>query len=331
MHDLTPYPVDNAAYTVLPNYHTPKMPGSPGYNLYLPIPFSRSCRIRLHLDQDAPEKGVSSMVDWHQYDRDAPLTPFRLGAEHNRYTPAPPRNRSYRMAEVSGSGFLAGIVLGVKQRNPTDMIYHTGGMSILVDGETAPNVIRGINMEDDFGFSWGFHVNQTRWIGSPYHKWGGRTDQDGVIYRFFGPDPIAFESSLSFRCGSRDDDVESVAYYYHVPGTEAAPVRTPDHWLVTGFYDDGDDWATFNTAEEVERIPLEDWQQQFDHTPPLHQVAAGQPRLDRLPFLRYRSRVARRQLRRPVHVCRWLRRLRSGGSGDAAHLLRRLADTLGER
>ena len=264
MHDLTPYPVDNAAYTVLPNYHTPKMPGSPGYNLYLPIPFSRSCRIRLHLDQDAPEKGVSSMVDWHQYDRDVPLTPFRLGAEHNRYTPAPPRNRSYRMAEVSGSGFLAGIVLGVKQRNPTDMIYHTGGMSILVDGETAPNVIRGINMEDDFGFSWGFHLNQTRWIGSPYHKWGGRTDQDGVIYRFFGPDPIAFESSLSFRCGSRDDDVESVAYYYHVPGTEAAPVRTPEHWLVTGFYDNGDDWAAFNTAEEVERIPLEDWQQQFD-------------------------------------------------------------------
>ena len=163
----------------------------------------------------------------------------------------------------AGSGFLAGIVLGVKQRDPSDMIYHTGGMSILIDGETAPNVIRGINMEDDFGFSWGFHLNQSRWIGSPYHKWGGRTDQDGVIYRFFGPDPIAFESSLSFRCGSRADDVETVAYYYHLPGTAAPPVRTPDRWLVTGFYDRGDDWETFNAAQEVERIPPDRWQRHF--------------------------------------------------------------------
>ena len=264
MHDLTPYPVDNAAYTVLPNYHTPKMPGSPGYNLFLPIPFSRSCRITLHIADTAPEKAVSTMVDWHQYAPATPLTPFRLYAEHHRYTPAPPRNRSYQMADVSGSGFLAGIVLGVKQRNTTDMIYHTGGMSILVDGETAPDVIRGINMEDDFGFSWGFHLNQSRWIGSPYHKWGGRTDQDGVIYRFFGPDPIAFDSSVSFRCGSRDDDVETVAYYYRIPGTEAAPVATPNHWLVTGFYDNADDWERFNAAQDIERIPLQEWQQRFD-------------------------------------------------------------------
>ena len=190
MHDLTPYPVANAAYTVLPNYHTPKMPGSPGYNLFLPIPFSRSCRITLHVAQDAPEKGVSTMVDWHEYDRETPLTPFRLGAEHNRYTPAPPRNRSYRMAEVSGSGFLAGIVLGVKQRDPTDMIYHTGGMSILLDGEIAPNVIRGINMEDDFGFSWGFHLNQSRWIGRPTTSGAGARTRTVSSTASSGPIPL---------------------------------------------------------------------------------------------------------------------------------------------
>ena len=203
------------------------------------------------------------MIDWHEYKDDALLTPFRFHAEHHRYKPAPPRNSAFQMADVDGTGFMAGIVLGSRQHNYTDMIYHTGGMSILIDGENDPHVIRGTNMEDDFGFSWGFHVKNTRWIGSPYHKWGGRLDQDGVIYRFFGPNPIAFDSSISFRCGSRDDDIETVAYYYKIPGTEAAPVLTPDHWLVTGFYENGDSWDAFNASEDVETIPLDQWISHF--------------------------------------------------------------------
>lgn len=203
------------------------------------------------------------MVDWHEYEDDTLVTPFRFHAEHHRYTPAPPRNSAYQIADVDGAGFVAGIVLGSRQRNYSDMIYHTGGMSILIDGENDPNVIRGTNMEDDFGFSWGFHLHQSRWHGSPYHKWGGRCDQDGVIYRFFGPDPIAFDSSISFRCGSRDDDIETVAYYYRIPGTEAAPIATPDEWMVAGFYENGDDWDAFNSAEEVESIPLEQWATHF--------------------------------------------------------------------
>ena len=239
--------------------------GNPGYNLWLPIPFSKSCRIRLYVDEPPDGRlsglhgSVCTMIDWHEYASDAQLTPFRFHAEHNRYAPAPPRNSAYQMADVDGTGFMAGIVLGAKQRNFTDMVYHTGGMSILIDGESDPNVIRGTNMEDDFGFSWGFHGHQSRWSGSPYHKWGGRNDQDGVIYRFFGPDPIAFDSSISFRCGSRDDDIETVAYYYRILETESAPVVTPAEWLVTGFYEKGDDWDAFNAAEEVESIPLEQW------------------------------------------------------------------------
>ena len=234
------------------------MPGVPGYNLFLPIPFSRSCRIRLHLPA-AGERRVSTMVDWQQYDAGTELTPYRLGAQHHRYLPAPPRNSAYRIADVTGSGFIAGVVLGARQRNHTDMVYHTGGMSILIDGEDDPHVIRGINMEDDFGFSWGFHERQTRWIGSPYHRRRSRTDQDGVIYRFFGPDPIAFGSSISLRSGSRDDDIETVAYYYRVAGSEetagVGPVLTPDRWLVTGFHDGGDDWQRFTASEEPETVP----------------------------------------------------------------------------
>ena len=270
MNDLKPYPVDCAAYTVLPNFHTPGVPGVPGYNLFLPIPFSRSCRIRLHLPA-AGERRVSTMVDWQQYDAGTELTPFRLGAEYHRYLPAPPRNRAYRIADVTGAGFIAGVVLGARQRNHTDMVYHTGGMSILIDGEDDPHVIRGINMEDDFGFSWGFHERQTRWIGSPYHRRRSRTDQDGVIYRFFGPDPIAFRSSISLRCGSRDDDIETMAYYYRIAGSEEpaapGPVLTPDRWLVTGFHDGGGDWQRFSAPEEPETVPHDRWRDHFADRP----------------------------------------------------------------
>ena len=30
------------------------------------------------------------------------------------------------------------------------MVFHTGGMTMLIDGETQPHVIRGHNVEDDF-------------------------------------------------------------------------------------------------------------------------------------------------------------------------------------
>ena len=258
MHNWTPYFTDNAALTVLPNYETPNMVGNPGYNLWLPIPFSKSCRIRVYVDNPPNGKleglqgSVCTVVDWHEYDSDSEITPYRFHGEHHLHTPAPPRNSSIQIAEVEGTGFLAAVMLGVKQKNYSDMIYHTGGMTMLLDGEYDPHVIRGTNMEDDFGFSWGFHIKNSRWIGSPYHKWGGRHDQDGAIYRIFGPDAISFDTSLSFSCGSRDDDTETVAFYYKIPGTEQQPLSKPLQWRASGLYDGGSDATTFDESEEIE-------------------------------------------------------------------------------
>ena len=36
-----------------------------------------------------------------------------------------------------------------------------------VHGETNPHAIRGHNVEDDFGFTWGFNDRQSRWLGCP--------------------------------------------------------------------------------------------------------------------------------------------------------------------
>lgn len=215
MQDRDPYFVDCAAFAVFPNPEAAKkdalIPGTPGYNLFLPIPFSTSCRIVVRGNEGA---FLGTVVDWHRYDADTPLTSCRLHAEHKRFATTQPRGGTIEMAKVTGNGFLAGYVTGYIQKNKSDMVFHTGGIKILLDEETNPYTIEGNNVEDDYGFTWGFNDRQARWIGCPSHQNRGRNDQDGVFYRFFGPDPIAFRSSMTFLAGSRGDDMETVVYYY---------------------------------------------------------------------------------------------------------------------
>jgi len=144
-------------------------------------------------------------------------------------------------------------------------------MTILLDGETNPHAIRGHNVEDDFGYSWGFNNYQSRWIGSPYHVNRSRTDQDGVFYRFFGPDPIAFHRSLSFRTGSRGDDMESVVYYYQIPDSLvqsstneiSSSLLVPIKWQVTGLFPQANNWEIFQQQEFVEQLPAGSWPDQL--------------------------------------------------------------------
>ena len=215
MQDREPYFVDCAAFAVFPNPEAsqkdPLIPGTPGYNLFLPIPFLKSCLIRVRGREGA---FLGTVVDWHRYPEKSRLTSYRLHAEHRRFVETPPRGKTIEMAEVRGGGFIAGFVTGYLQKNKSDMVFHTGGIRIHIDETTEPYTIEGNNVEDDYGFTWGFNGQQTRWIGCPSHQNRGRNDQDGVFYRFFGPDPIAFRSSMKFLAGSRGDDMETVVYYY---------------------------------------------------------------------------------------------------------------------
>ncbi len=248
MHDKNDYFVDSAAYTVLP-----------GYNSYLPIPFQRSCLITVQQIDRKKGIGVDVMVDWHEYDKDTVITPYRLHTAYSMYKPAPPRGGYVELADVGGEGFVAGVVMGYIQRNKLDMVFHTGGMTILMDGETDPHAIRGHNVEDDFGFTWGFRDQQTRWLGCPWHKNRGRNDQDGVFFRFFGPDPIAFRSSVSFRSGARGDDMESVVYYYRKAGTKAPKMEAPGEWRVTGLFYPEPNWKAFAASKYVKGVPVSEW------------------------------------------------------------------------
>ncbi len=138
------------------------------------------------------------------------------------------------MADVSGEGFIAGIFQGVVQHDHRDCMYHNGGITWLIDGETDPYAIRGHNMEDDYGFTWGFHPLQTHWFGVPYHVYENFFKQEAVVYRFMGPDPVSFSSSISMHVGTREDDTETVVYYYKKEGTTAPKINSPKKWQVTG-------------------------------------------------------------------------------------------------
>ncbi|MCX6878161.1 MAG: DUF2961 domain-containing protein [Verrucomicrobia bacterium] len=279
--DQKPYRVDSAAFQDLPMTEGPVQ--GPGYNCYLPIPFRNGCRITVEAMND---HGIAVQVDWQKYQLDTGLTPYRLHAVHRREFPAGHR-ASFPMADISGRGFVAGIFKGIRQRDFSDMIYHTKGQLWLIDGETAPHAINGHNEEDDFSFFWGYQRVMTPWIGCPYHRHSGRENQDGVIYRFFGPDPIPFRSSLVLSCGSRADDTETVVYYYLAEGSKAVPVRSPASWQLTGPFECRN-YEQFLASEFPERKPgnWEDPLRDGDRTMPVRTATAAHTWIDLWPFYR---------------------------------------------
>ena len=256
------YHIDSAGLVNFPNFtvtNDPMIPkkASPGWNLYLPIPFSNGCRIVLRAG--SPKNG-GGMIDWQQYREGVELTALRFHSQRNIVQPGTP-SEPFPIAEAEGVGFLAGYIMGWRQRDHSDMVFHNGGTRMLIDGQTDPHVISGHNVEDDFGFSWGFNQYQTRWAGCPYRDNRGRTDQDGVFYRFFGPDPIPFRSSLIFTSAARPDDCEAVSYFYKVPGSKAPSIVTPTDWQVVGPFPDGTEMEVFQKPADdlVRQLSLGDW------------------------------------------------------------------------
>jgi len=225
----TEYRTDGAGIKVLPES---------GYNCYLPIPFQTSCRITL--ENTAPNRvQLYSQIDWQQYPADTEITPFRFHAVHRKETPAAASlGGTFQIADIGGRGFVAGLFKAIRQRDTSDLIYHTGGAVCLIDGETDPHAIRGYNEEDDFGFIWAYRPYRGRWTGCSYvditDSDSGEDATEFAAYRFYGPDPIPFQSSLIIYCGSRADDTESVLYFYKTLRSELPLPEAPLSWQVTG-------------------------------------------------------------------------------------------------
>ena len=227
-----PYPVNTPCLTVVPGN---------GVTCYLPIPFARSCVLELTSRAREP-LSVHFMADWQQLPEGA-APPYRLHAEFRHQEPAPSYG-SYAAGSAHGRGFVAGLTLGVRPRETGDCWYHTGGDLWLIDGETDPHVLRGIGAGHTFGLSGGLEPFDTPWMGVPCCNVDPPgPDPTGVrevaAYRFFGPDPIAFRSSIVCRLGSRANDMKSVLYYYLHSEEEGPPPARPLDWELIGPFECG--------------------------------------------------------------------------------------------
>ena len=197
-----PYRIESAPLKLLPRN---------GYNAYFPLPFQESCRITLRNSGQA-SSSVWSMVNWQEYPENQAITPYRLHALFTEEKPAEPLGTTL-LGAVQGSGFVAGLFHAVRRHDFRDMVWHTGGDTWLLDGETNPHVLRGIGSEDLFGHSFGMYPEMSAWTGAP-HVIGLNADCSEVVaYRFFGADSIKYNASLSLRFGTRANDMESVLYY----------------------------------------------------------------------------------------------------------------------
>lgn len=240
------YPIDNAAFKVLPKN---------AYNCYFPIPFQA---LRIELENAGPrDVTIWFMADWQQYPAEARLTPLRLHVVHRREAPAE-QFGSLRMADFAGQGFFAGMVQAVMVKDTSDAWFHTGGDTFLLDGETAPRALRGVGGEDVFNMSFGIWPVQSAWVGAPVTERRSADDPlgsgyDGVMYRIFGPDPIHFSTSATLRFGTKRNEIESLVYAYLDP-KPAPRIYAPEAWQLAGPFD-CQNYEDFSRREWPENAP----------------------------------------------------------------------------
>ena len=226
LFDLDVYDMGSTAIIMLPEN---------AFNFYLPMPF-QAMRIEIE-NRSNRAICIWFMADWQKFKDDTPLTDMRLKIIHKSACPAESYG-SFLMADLSGEGFVAGMVKGVRVKDDSDGWFHTGGDLWLLDGEQNPHALHGIGGEDAFNMSFGIWDTQTDWIGSPYiHLVGESRDvgpgYEGVMYRFFGPDPVWFDHSAILRFGSKANDLESVIYAYLQP-KDVPKVLTIPSWQLAG-------------------------------------------------------------------------------------------------
>ena len=127
-----------------------------------------------------------------------------------------------------------------------------------------------------------------------------RTDQDGAIYRFFGTNPVTFDSSLLLRCGSRADDTETVVYYYRVPESQAHSVSSPESWEIAGPFE-CNNHEQFLQSEIPEQI-TPPWMGQFQEGEVKFSVHSAKSEHTWIDFSTYCRSGSQRQLDRSAYA-----------------------------
>lgn len=191
-----------------------------GWNCYFPMPFARSARVEVEMDNARYPRGSWSANPCYSYViyRTVKSLPADAGHFHATW-----RQESlllgksdYKAAEMVGRGQFIGWNCTVRAPGTPAIWYPVDeNVDFRVDGEKEPSISwQGI--EDGFGFSWGFpeQANGFQYTGyQPYYN-------GASAYRFTINDRITFKKSLNMSVGFGPNESPMFREVFSKPGNE---------------------------------------------------------------------------------------------------------------
>ncbi|MBQ2733121.1 MAG: DUF2961 domain-containing protein [Clostridia bacterium] len=201
-----------------------------GFNSYWEMPFKKHCRMTLE-NIHSEQIGVYYSVDYLL--GAVPENCGYLHAQFRRTNPLPYKEVYTILDGVKGKGKYVGTYLFWGQNN--NGWWGEGEVKFYIDGDKEFPTICGTGTEDYFGGAYNFDVNhEYKEFSTPYLGMPKVLRPDGLykanlrfsLYRWHLIDPIYFTEDLKVtvqalgwrsegRYLPRQDDISSVAYWYH--------------------------------------------------------------------------------------------------------------------
>lgn len=172
-----------------------------GWNCYFPMPFAKSARVELEMDDARYPNGSWSLNPCYSYViyrtvKDLPTDTGYFHAQWRQQTLLLGKE-DYKVFEAKGKGQFIGWNVTVRNVGTAGGWYPVDeNVKFYVDGEREPS-IEWQGIEDSFGFSWGFpeQANEFPFTGyQPYYN-------GAAAYRFTLNDRISFKKSMKMTVG----------------------------------------------------------------------------------------------------------------------------------
>jgi len=172
-----------------------------GWNCYFPMPFAKSARVEVEMDNPRYPSGSWAANPCYSYVmyRSLKAVPADAGYFHAtwRQETLLLGRDDYKVFEANGKGQFIGWNVTVRGAGSPNAGYPVDeNVNFYVDGEKEPS-IEWQGIEDSFGFSWGFpeQANGFPYTGyQPYYN-------GAAAYRFTLNDRISFKKSLRMTVG----------------------------------------------------------------------------------------------------------------------------------
>ncbi len=173
-----------------------------GWNCYFPMPFARSARVEVAMENPRYPGGLWGASPCYAYVhyRTVKALPADAGYFHAtwRQQTLLLGKEDYRVVEASGPGQFVGWNMTIRAAaNPQAGYPVDENVKFYLDGGQTP-AIEWQGLEDGFGFSWGFPEQANGFAYTGYQPW---YKAGAAAYRFTVGDAITFRKSLRMTVG----------------------------------------------------------------------------------------------------------------------------------